>query len=355
MRLCLVVGARPNFMKVAPIIRELKKYPDIEYVLVHTGQHYSSNMSDIFFKDLDIPKPDVNLGVMSSNVMIVDLINNIFMLRKPDIVVVFGDVDSTLYTAIAASKSGYKLAHVEAGMRSFDRSMPEELNRIVIDVLSDFLFTATEYDTNNLLREGIDISRIFQVGDIMIDNLLYNLPLVRNILVPEKNYVLVTIHRQSNTDIKENLKMLLFTLDELSKKVNIIFPLHPRTKKMVKQFKLEKFLRNIDIVEPMSYLQFLAFMMKAKIVITDSGGIQVETTALNIPCITLRYNTERSYTVESGTNVLVGNNLEKILSESFNILSGNQKVPLVNGGQWFDGRAAERIIEILYESTKKGY
>jgi len=354
MKLCLVVGARPNLMKVAPIIREVKKYLDIEYVLVHTGQHYSSNMSDVFFNDLDIPEPEVNLGITSSKVMIVDLISNVFMLRKPDIVVVFGDVDSTLYTSIAASKAGYKLAHVEAGMRSFDRSMPEELNRIVTDILSDLLFTTTEYDTNNLLREGVERTKIFQVGDIMIDNLLYNLPLVKDIFVPKKDYILVTLHRQSNVDVKENLETILLVLNELSRKVNVIFPLHPRTKKTIKQFKFENLLQNIEVVNPMSYLKFLAFMLKAKIVVTDSGGIQVETTALNIPCITLRDNTERPYTVESGTNVLVGNDQNKILTESFNILSGNQKIPLVNGGQWFDGRAAERIVKILYESTKKG-
>jgi len=354
MKICLVVGARPNLMKVAPVIREIKKYPDIEYTLVHTGQHYSTNMSDVFFEDLEIPEPDVNLGVKSTKTTIIDLVSNVFMSKKPDVVVVFGDVDSTMYTAIAASKAGYKLAHVEAGMRSFDRTMPEEINRIVTDVLSDFLFVATQYDIDNLLKEGVDRTKIFHVGDIMIDNLQYNLPLTRNIQTPEGPYILLTLHRPSNVDVKENLKPILQATSELSKKIKVIFPIHPRTEKMIRSFELGKYIREVQIVEPMRYLDFLAFMIKSKAVVTDSGGMQVETTALNVPCITLRENTERPYTVEKGTNLLVGRNKDKIIEETFKVISGNQKWALINGGQWFDGRASERIVKILYENfTKK--
>lgn len=357
MKICLVVGARPNLMKVAPVIREIKKYSDIEYTLIHTGQHYNTNMSDVFFEDLDIPEPDVNLGVKSSKAAIVDLVGEIFMLKKPDIIVVFGDVDSTLYASISASKSKYKLAHVEAGIRTFDRTAPEEINRIIADILSDFLFVATQCDIDNLLKEGISRTKIFHVGDVMVDNVQYNLSLTRNIQVPEGPYILLTLHRPHNVDAKENLEPILQAISELSKKIKVIFPVHPRTEKMIRSFELGKYVREVQIIEPMRYLDFLAFMVKSKAVVTDSGGVQIETTVLNVPCITLGKSIEnvgRLYTVEKGTNVPVSGDKDEIIKETLKVISGDRKWTLINDRQLFDGKASERIVKILYEAfTKK--
>ena len=396
----LVVGARPNFMKVAPLIRAIDKRNSscpsslitIHYVLVHTGQHYDANMSDAFFRDLRLPNPDLHLGVGSGNHgeqtgRVLIEFERVLLKEQPDLVIVVGDVNSTLACTLAAVKLQIPVAHVEAGLRSFDRKMPEEINRLLTDAISDYLFTPSPEGDENLAKEGIPQEKIFLVGDIMVDSLLFHLDqakqtniLVRLGLKPSNTYALtsdlrlppsvvpyalMTLHRPANVDDMQSLDRIIRGLLEVSAHFPILFPVHPRTAKQVKAFGMEgsfqfhsspdikpedyfeggSLKRKIHCFEPLGYLDFLNLMAHAKVVLTDSGGIQEETTVLNIPCITLRDTTERPITLTEGTNVLVHNDPEKIVAEANKVLEGRRRV-----GQCpslWDGHTAERIVGIL--------
>jgi UDP-N-acetylglucosamine 2-epimerase (non-hydrolysing) len=388
MKMILVAGARPNFMKIAPLVRAIEKHnslaasseTSIEYVLVHTGQHYDYNMSDSFFDDLKLPQPHIHLGVGSGThaeqtgkVMIE--FEKVLLKESPDIVVVVGDVNSTLAATLAAAKLNIPVAHVEAGLRSFDRRMPEEINRLVTDALSTYLFTPSPDGDENLLKEGISPEKIFRVGDIMVDSLLFHLEeakksgILRRLGLAKDGaahgdsvvpYALLTLHRPSNVDEEESFKKIMAALDSIGKRIPIIFPVHPRTKKQLVALGLEKKIRfhnvqgKVDLsspgihgLEPLGYLDFLGLMTRAKLVLTDSGGIQEETTVLSIPCLTLRDTTERPITIKEGTNTLVWNDTRKIVEETFRILDGKGKK--ANIPEYWDGKTAERIIRILAE------
>jgi UDP-N-acetylglucosamine 2-epimerase (non-hydrolysing) len=462
MKVINVVGARPNFMKIAPIIRAIKSFNQanqrnqtnlsremgslfhgdqrnqrnlIDYKLVHTGQHYDYEMSKVFFEDLELPEPDIYLGVGSGShaeqtgrVMIE--FEKVLFKQKPDLVVVVGDVNSTLACALAASKIDYSrgsginskvdpvkgeqilfnnltnsknpinttnargyrplIAHVEAGLRSFDRTMPEEINRLLTDQISDFLFTPSRDANKNLSKEGIPEEKIFLVGNVMVDSLLYNLEKAKQSTILDQldlrqrslsdhcslmtDYCLLTLHRPSNVDNKDVFLRIINALIEISKHIPIIFPIHPRTRKQIEAFGLSSYFvyhdvkpinqtnqinqrnkknqRNqtnqtnrINLIDPLGYLDFLNLMMHSTFVMTDSGGIQEETTVLGIPCLTLRDTTERPITISQGTNVLVRNDTHKIIDEAFKILDRKGKTG--NHPELWDGKAAERIVEVL--------
>ncbi|MGA2417491.1 MAG: UDP-N-acetylglucosamine 2-epimerase (non-hydrolyzing) [Candidatus Sulfotelmatobacter sp.] len=344
-----VVGARPNFVKAAPVLRALAQR-GARQTLVHTGQHYDRNMSDVFFAQLAIPDPDVNLDVGSGShawqtAEIMRRFEPVVVGRKPDLVLVYGDVNSTVAAALVCSKLGIRVGHVEAGLRSFDRTMPEEINRVVTDQLSELLFTPSEDGDANLLREGVPKERIHFVGNVMIDSLIRLLPAAKSCArngIPEP-FALVTLHRPSNVDNIDNLRDILETLTRMSEKLNVIFTVHPRTRQRISEFNLT--CRNLRLLEPVPYIEFLALQSRAAVVITDSGGIQEETTYLGVPCLTLRTNTERPITVTAGTNILVGDDRERLVAELVNIFTGKSKraqtLPL------WDGRSAERIADIL--------
>jgi len=318
MKIVSVVGTRPNFMKIAPLVNEFKKH-NVDHVLVHTGQHYDKEMSKLFFDDLEIPKPDADLGVGSWTreeqiKSIKEKLEPIIEKEKPDIVVVVGDVNSTLAAAEVANKLGIKVAHVESGLRSFDNTMPEEFNRVETDKISDFLFTTEKSGNINLENEGISKDKIFFVGNVMIDTLLSHKEKAENSKILEKlglekgNYCTLTLHRPSNVDNKKDFENILSILEKIQEKIKIVFPVHPRARKNIKSFNLDDKMRgmkNLILTEPLGYLDFLHLMSNSKFVLTDSGGIQEEATVLGIPCITLRKNTERPITVEQGTNLLV--------------------------------------------------
>lgn len=438
MKIILVAGARPNFMKIAPIVRQLRvlshetndyRLKTIDYILVHTGQHYDYEMSKVFFEDLEIPEPDIYLGVGSGThaeqtgkVMIE--FEKVLFKERPDLVIVVGDVNSTLACALAASKTYYRnesganskldavkderrsvnnltnsknpinargtrplIAHVEAGLRSFDRTMPEEINRLLTDQISDFLFTPSPDANENLKKEGIPEEKIFLVGNVMVDSLLYNLEKAKKLsilerlglrerfssdhcLLPTANcllpsaYCLLTLHRPSNVDDKDAFLRIIKALTEISRHIPIIFPIHPRTRKQIEAFGFEPYFTNsmtndlglmandcsIRCVDPLGYLDFLNLMMHSTFVMTDSGGIQEETTVLGIPCLTLRDTTERPITISEGTNVLVKNDTQKIIDEAFKIL--NVKGKRGNCPELWDGKAAGRIVELLLEEVK---
>jgi UDP-N-acetylglucosamine 2-epimerase (non-hydrolysing) len=349
MLICHVVGARPNFMKAAPVMRALAGYPSIRQILVHTGQHYDLNMSEIFFQQLELPTPDFNLQVGSGShaqqtAAIMRQLEPILVEAKPSLVMVYGDVNSTIAAALVASKLGIRVAHVEAGLRSFDRSMPEEINRVLTDQISDLLFTPSEEGNRNLAREGIPDDRVHLAGNVMIDTLVRMLPRARlpAIDLPDR-YILVTLHRPSNVDDIPWLEHMLATLDELSDHNSVLFPVHPRTRKaLVSISELEARLR---LMEPQPYLEFLALEQRATLVITDSGGIQEETTFLGVPCLTVRENTERPITIEYGTNQLVGRDLDLLSEAAHRILGGQKKQGRVP--PLWDGHAAERIAGIV--------
>ncbi|MCK4244302.1 MAG: UDP-N-acetylglucosamine 2-epimerase (non-hydrolyzing) [Candidatus Omnitrophica bacterium] len=361
MKIILVAGARPNFMKIAPIIQAIKKHnrqhqTSIRWQLVHTGQHYDDEMSKIFFKDLEIPEPDIYLGVDSGThsqqtARVMVEFEKVLFREKPDLVIVVGDVNSTLAAALAAAKLHIRLAHVEAGLRSYDRRMPEEINRVLTDALSDYLFTHSPDADKNLKKEGISKGKIFFVGNVMIDTLLklktksQKSKILRKLNLRREAYALLTLHRPSNVDHKENFLKILKALKEISKRIPIIFPVHPRTRRNIKRFKLNKFFKNISLIEPLGYLDFLKLMISSKFAMTDSGGMQEETTVLNIPCLTLRDTTERPITTREGTNILVGNDTVKIIKEAEKILDGKRKKG-VYPALW-DGNAASRIISVL--------
>ena len=401
----LVAGARPNFMKVAPILRAITSYnqthgAQIHPILVHTGQHYDANMSDLFFKDLNLPEPDIFLeagsgshGEQTGKILIE--FEKVLLREKPSLVIVVGDVNSTIACALAAVKLHIPVAHVESGLRSFDRRMPEEINRVLTDAISDFLFTPSPDADENLMKEGISPEKIFLVGDIMVDSLLQNLEQSQksNILrrlgllattdpvlssgfkqdglegsfsgSPVTSYALLTLHRPSNVDDRNTFSRIMKSLLEHTAKLPILFPLHPRTRKQIKELNMEahfefhpspdldpqdyhngtKLKNKIHCFDPFGYLDFLQTMANAKLLLTDSGGIQEETTVLNIPCITLRDTTERPITITHGTNALVGSNPHKIAAEIDRVLRGETRIarcPLYR-----HGRTAEKIVEIL--------
>ena len=351
-----IVGARPNFMKVAPVMNALKTRKHVVQTLVHTGQHYDANMSDVFFEQLGIPAPDVNLAVGSGTharqtAEIMTRFEPVLLERQPDLVLVYGDVNSTVATALVCAKLGVRVGHVEAGLRSFDRTMPEEINRLVTDQLADLLFTPSEDGDVNLQKEGIPAEKIFRVGNVMIDSLVKLLPAAQRQKQngPPERYALVTLHRPANVDDSIILKRILQSLLEVSHDLSVIFPAHPRTRKRIADFGLHA--DQLQILDPLSYLEFLAMQSRATVVITDSGGIQEETTYLGVPCLTLRENTERPVTVSLGTNVLVGRDPDKLRSELSRILAGQAKKGTVP--PLWDGHAGERIAALLAGKTRQ--
>ena len=358
MHILHVVGARPNFMKAASVLRALSVHPDVQQTLVHTGQHYDSAMSDVFFRQLEMPVPDFNLGVGSGThaqqtAAVMIAFEPILLERKPDLVLVYGDVNSTMAVALVCSKLGVRVGHVEAGLRSGDRTMPEEVNRIITDQLSDLLFTPSDDGNENLLREGIDESKIHLVGNVMIDTLVRLLPQAEHHFPVDVTspYALVTLHRPSNVDDLPWLRDLLATLSDLSQNFSLVFPVHPRTRQRITALGPVASLNGrLRLLDPLPYLDFLALQMRAAMVITDSGGIQEESTYLSVPCITVRQNTERPVTIKHGTNRLVGRDFgllrrvaAKILREASEpaVSTPRCQIPL------WDGRAAERIADII--------
>jgi UDP-N-acetylglucosamine 2-epimerase (non-hydrolysing) len=357
MNITLIAGARPNFMKIAPIIHELKKSKangfNFNYRLIHTGQHYDDKLSRIFFEQLQIPEANANLGAGSGTqaeqtAKIMTEFERELLSNPTDLVIVVGDVTSTLACTIVAKKLNTKVAHVEGGIRSFDMSMPEEVNRLVTDSISDYFFTTSEIANENLLHAGINRENIFFVGNTMIDTLLTNLPKAfkpeiwdTNELKPKEYYVL-TLHRPSNVDDPDKFKELMVNISSLSKN-KIIFPVHPRTRKNLDG--VSGIIKNVIPTEPLSYLEFIYLVRDAKAVITDSGGVQEETTALGVPCITMRHNTERPETITVGTNELIGENLSSLGKSFEQISSGRWK----KGGipPLWDGYTASRIVKIL--------
>jgi UDP-N-acetylglucosamine 2-epimerase (non-hydrolysing) len=344
-----VVGARPNFVKAAPVLRAIRQR-GIRQTLVHTGQHYDRNMSDVFFTQLEIPEPDFNLNVGSGShaaqtAEIMRRFEPVVLEQKPDIVLVYGDVNSTVAAALVCSKLLIRVGHVEAGLRSFDRTMPEEINRIVTDRLSDMLFTPSEDGDYNLHHEGVPPEKIHRVGNVMIDSLVQLLPLAQKTStngLPER-LALVTLHRPANVDNGENLKNILDSLLEVSQRLAIVFPVHPRTRQRISEFGLD--VSKLHLLDPMPYIEFLGLQTRAAVVITDSGGIQEETTFLGVPCLTMRENTERPITVTLGTNILVGDDRAKLSVEFKKILDGKGKKGTVP--PLWDGHTGDRIADIL--------
>ncbi len=352
-------------MKMAPIIEALNRYPDeFEHILVHTGQHYDEKMSQSFFNDLGIPKPDLDLEVGSGShaeqtAKIMIAFEKVCLLEKPDLVIVVGDVNSTMACTITAKKLGIMVAHVEAGLRSRDMGMPEEINRLCTDVLCDYLFTTDHFANENLIAEGVAEDKIIFVGNVMIDTLLKHRKIAADLGVAEKlglergNYAMLTMHRPSNVDDRKILEGILGALHQIAEVLPIVFPIHPRTRKMVEQFGLTHYftsgstVKGIWLTEPLGYLDFLHLNMHAKMVFTDSGGLQEETTVLGVPCITLRNNTERPVTCEIGTNVIVGNDPDKILAAAFSAL--DDKWRKIDIPEKWDGKSARRIVDHLLE------
>lgn len=365
LRIINVVGARPNFMKIAPVIEEMRRRPDrIEPLLVHTGQHYDESMSDSFFEDLEIPRPDINLEVGSgthseqtARVMIA--FEQVLLKRPADWVVVVGDVNSTMAAAIVASKTGVRVAHVEAGLRSLDRTMPEEINRVVTDAVADLLLTPSRDASDNLSHEGVPVDKIRFVGNVMIDTLYRNLDRARNSRVLERinltpgQFCAMTLHRPSNVDDKQTLSGIIDALDAIGRSLPIVFPVHPRTRDRINQFgmteRIEKTASLLDL-EPLGYLDFLKLYSNSRLVLTDSGGIQEETTVLGIPCLTLRENTERPITVTEGTNRVVGSNPEVIVREALAALERPARP--ARAPELWDGHAATRIVDAIEAASR---
>ena len=337
-------------MKVAPVLNAMNGRENVVQTLIHTGQHYDFNMSDVFFQQLGIPAPDVNLAVGSGThakqtAEIMMRLEPVVVERHPDIALVYGDVNSTVATALVCAKLGVRIGHVEAGLRSFDRTMPEEINRLVTDQLADLLFTPSGDGDENLQKEGIPEEKIFRVGNVMIDSLVRLLPAARKTGIkglPER-YVLVTLHRPANVDDSVALKGILESLLQVNRDLAVVFPAHPRTRKRIADFGLNA--GQLRVLDPLPYVDFLGLQSRATVVITDSGGIQEETTHLGVPCLTVRENTERPITVSMGTNVLVGRDPDKLRRELSRVLSGKAKQGTVP--PLWDGRAGERIADIL--------
>jgi UDP-N-acetylglucosamine 2-epimerase (non-hydrolysing) len=358
-KLLHVVGARPNFMKVAPVIRAACARPGIHQVLVHTGQHYDHAMSDAFFRDLDLPAPDVNLGVGSGTHAtqtgrIMVEFEPVLDQHRPDWVLVYGDVNSTIACALVAAKKGIRIAHVEAGLRSRDREMPEELNRILTDQLADLCLTPSRDGDENLRAEGIAEQRIVLVGNVMVDTLLHLLDRARETRSPERfgvggqRYAFVTLHRPSNVDSRETLTELLGALEELAGEMPVIFPIHPRTRSRIAEFGLSDMASGVRLVDPLGYLETVSLVERSTLVLTDSGGLQEETTVLGIPCITARPNTERPVTITQGSNRLVASTrvavhqaIQDVLTHSSNGSSQPRRPEL------WDGHAGVRVVQAI--------
>ncbi|HEV2492430.1 MAG TPA: UDP-N-acetylglucosamine 2-epimerase (non-hydrolyzing) [Terriglobia bacterium] len=370
MRIVSVVGARPNFMKIAPLVSELGAVSDVERILVHSGQHYDDQLSASFFRDLGLPEPDINLQVGSGShafqtAEIMKRLEPVLLDLKPDLVVVVGDVNSTLAAAITAAKLNIKLAHIEAGLRSFDMTMPEEINRKLTDALADLLFVTEESGVRNLRREGVAEDRIHLVGNVMIDSLLRHRKLAeRSAILDElclrlnggatRPYGLMTLHRPSNVDDPKVLGGILQAVDSVAETLPIFFPVHPRTRQRMEAFGLGQYFNERNAhhaglvpFRSLGYLEFLCLMDHACLVLTDSGGVQEETTALGVPCLTLRENTERPATIEQGTNQLVGSDPARLIAAARKVLAGERQ-PGTLPPLW-DGRAAPRIVEIILE------
>ena len=358
----LVVGARPNFMKIAPIQKELDRR-GIPNILLHTGQHYDDNMSKVFFDDLKMKKPDIYLGVGSGShatqtAKVMVEFEEVCIKHNPSMVVVVGDVNSTLACSLVSAKLNIKCAHVEAGLRSFDREMPEEINRIVTDSICEILLTPSIDGDENLLNEGVSESKIHMVGNVMIDSLFSNLEIANNLDILtqygiSKDYALVTLHRPSNVDEKEVFSNIITALERLSNDIEFVFPMHPRTKKMAEKFDLYNRLESIPgmkITAPVGYLEFISLMSKSRLVLTDSGGLQEESTALGIPCLTIRENTERPITITQGTNQLVGTDTQKIIQYGIEALSGKGKAGKIP--KYWDGKTSSRIVDVLLDSIE---
>jgi UDP-N-acetylglucosamine 2-epimerase (non-hydrolysing) len=362
MRIAHIVGARPNFMKVAPVLAALQPHEGVRQTLIHTGQHYDFNMSDVFFQQLGIPQPDVSLGVGSGShahqtAEVMSRLEPVLLERKPDVVVVYGDVNSTAAAALVCAKLPIPVAHVEAGLRSFDRTMPEEINRLVTDQLSDFLFTPSQDGDENLLREGIAPEKIHFVGNVMIDTLVRLLPTAEESWPAVRarvgltgrrtpRYALVTLHRPANVDEPARLRKLVATLDAIGEDVPVLFPVHPRTRQRLQDLGLEPQGDAVRVLEPVGYLEFLALQRHASVVVTDSGGIQEETTFLQVPCLTVRENTERPVTLTLGTNLLIGQDMGRLLAEVRRVLDDGGRRARQVPPLW-DGRAGERIADVL--------
>ncbi len=366
MKIISVVGARPNFMKIAPLAHAMRRVNGIEHVIVHTGQHYDEKMSGSFFKQLGIPRPKINLEVGSGShakqtAEVMARFETILLKHKPDLVIVVGDVNSTMACTIVAKKLWIPVAHVEAGLRSFDRKMPEEINRLVTDCICDIWFTTSPEAKKHLMKEGVPSSRIFFVGNVMIDTLFANRKTaeqsdaLRRFKVYKRNYVLVTLHRPSNVDSRESLLKIMKALKIIQKKLPVIFPVHPRTHTNIKKFLSKRELGEFSSVafsEPLGYFDFLNLMQYAKVVLTDSGGIQEETTALGVACLTLRKNTERPITITQGTNILVGTDTKRIIREAEKVINGKTKKGRCP--KYWDGRASERIVKTIQLLNRKG-
>ncbi len=360
-RIFLVVGTRPNFVKAAAIMKESAKWDQLILSLIHTGQHYDTELSDLFFRQLEIPEPNHHLKVGSGShgvqtARLLEKLEELITVERPDMVMVVGDVNSTLAAALVASKLVIPVAHIEAGLRSFDRAMPEEVNRLVVDVLSDLLFTTCEDGNRNLEREGVDPSKVHFVGNTMIDTLDFVLPVIRpnisSVLrrfgLREHGYGLVTLHRPSNVDHEEIFDGLVRALGSISESLPLLFSVHPRTEKLLQRTpRLASALANanITLTPPLGYESFLSLLSSARLVLTDSGGIQEETTCLGIPCLTLRENTERPITITSGTNRLVGSDPDRILAAASTALS--RSMPHASRPHLWDGKSASRILPII--------
>ena len=359
LKVLLIAGARPNFMKVAPIYAEMKRRSnEFAPMIVHTGQHYDAAMSDAFFEDLGMPKPDIHLGVGSGShavqtAKVMTEFEPVVLQERPDWVLVVGDVNSTIACALVCAKLGIKVAHVEAGLRSRDRSMPEEINRILTDSISDLLFTTSQDADENLRLEGIPVGRIRFVGNVMIDSLVEHLKIAEGSRVREDlgvvdgEYAVLTLHRPSNVDDKQVFSGILDALLAVAKRLPIIFPVHPRTRAKIEEFGFEERIADsgIRLIDPLGYLDFMRLYSGAKLVLTDSGGLQEETTVLGIPCLTLRQNTERPITISMGTNVLVGTDAETIKRRALDILEAGAADTNIKIPPLWDGRAAGRICD----------
>ena len=363
-----VVGARPNFMKVAPIVEAMnRRASEFAPLILHTGQHYDEQMSDAFFRDLGIPAPEIYLGVGSGShavqtAAVMQAFEPVVLHEKPDWVLVVGDVNSTLACALVCSKLSVKVAHVEAGLRSRDRTMPEEINRLVTDTLADLLLTPSRDADENLRAEGIPPERIHFVGNVMIDSLFSQLKRAANSTVREtlgvagKDYAALTLHRPSNVDDAATFRRILEALEQISRRIPIIFPVHPRTRARIMDFGFADLVERasaLRLVEPLGYLDFLRLYSGARLVLTDSGGIQEETTALGIPCLTLRENTERPITVEMGTNTIVGTDTKAITRAAFNVIDSPRDQKGVQVPPLWDGKTADRILDAILERERR--
>lgn len=354
-----IVGARPNFMKIAPLMKAYQAHAEIEPMLVHTGQHYDEKMSDLFFRQLGIPQPNLNLGVgggthATQTAAIMTAFEGVVKEHKPDAVLVVGDVNSTVACGMVAVKEGVQLIHVEAGLRSFDRSMPEEINRMLTDSITNWFYCTEDSGKQNLLREGQPESAIFMVGNLMIDCLCEHrakadqTTILEDMKLTSGNYAVVTMHRPANVDDPESLGKILDILGHIQERLTVVFPVHPRTRKNLSAPALNARLQqmpNIRLVEPIGYLEFLKLTSSAKVVLTDSGGIQEETTILRVPCLTMRDNTERPVTCELGTNQLVGTEPARVIEAFEQVWSGKSKPGSIP--PLWDGHAAQRIVNSL--------